>query len=43
MDDHAGELRQFPDVSTSYWAYHDIVEATNAHSYRVYDGEEHWM
>ena len=23
--------------------YHDIVEATNAHSYRVYDGEEHWM
>lgn len=27
----------------SYWAYHDIVEATNAHSYRVYDGEEHWM
>ena len=43
MDDHAGELRQFPDVSASYWAYHDIVEATNAHSYRVYDGEEHWM
>ena len=43
VDDHAGELRQFPDVSTSYWAYHDIVEATNAHSYRVYDGEEHWM
>ncbi|MBM6790994.1 S-layer homology domain-containing protein, partial [Flavonifractor plautii] len=36
-------LRQFPDVSASYWAYHDIVEATNAHSYRVYDGEEHWM
>lgn len=43
VDDHAGELRQFPDVSASYWAYHDIVEATNAHSYRVYDGEEHWM
>ena len=43
VDDHAGELRQFPDVSTSYWGYHDIVEATNAHSYRVYDGEEHWM
>ena len=43
VDDHAGELRQFSDVSASYWAYHDIVEATNAHSYRVYDGEEHWM
>ena len=43
VDDHAGELRQFPDVSASCWAYHDIVEATNAHSYRVYDGEEHWM
>ena len=43
VDDHAGELRQFPDVSASYWGYHDIVEATNAHSYRVYDGEEHWM
>ena len=27
VDDHAGELRQFPDVSASYWAYHDIVEA----------------
>ena len=24
LDDHAGELRQFPDVSASYWAYHDI-------------------
>ena len=43
VDDPAGELRQLPDVSASYWAYHDIVEATNAHSYRVYDGEEHWM
>ena len=37
------ELRQFPDVSKTNWAYYNIVEATNAHSYRVYDGEEHWM
>ena len=43
VDDHMDELRQFPDVSKTNWAYYNIVEATNAHSYRVYDGEEHWM
>ena len=42
VDDHAGELRQFPDVSASYWAYHDIVEATNDHDYTKPSSGENW-
>ena len=33
VDDHMDELRQFPDVSKTNWAYYNIVEATNAHDY----------
>lgn len=41
VNDHADELHQLPDMSTPYWGYHDIMEATSTHNYRVYDGEEH--
>ena len=40
--DHIDELRQFPDVSKTNWAYYNIVEATNAHDYTKSSGTETW-
>lgn len=41
VDSHQEELRQFPDVSRTYWAYYDIMEAANAHDYdRTRSGED---
>lgn len=30
---HHTELKTFSDVPTSHWAYYDICEAANAHTY----------
>lgn len=35
-------LRSFPDVPEDYWAYYSIMEAANAHDYRVHGGGELW-
>ena len=35
-------LTQFVDVSKLYWAYYEIVEATNAHDYTKTNGVETW-
>ena len=42
VDDHANELVYFSDLKDSYWAYYNIMEATNAHSYRQNDAVEDW-
>ena len=42
VDNHAGELTSFADVNTTYWAYYDIMEAANAHTYERTDGVETW-
>ena len=42
VDAHRGELTQFTDVSTSYWAYYQIMEATNAHDYDRTNSGEDW-
>ena len=42
VDAHRSELRQFPDLGTGYWAYYQIMEATNAHTYSKNDGVEIW-
>ena len=42
VDRHAYALNQFTDVPTTYWAYYQIMEATNAHDYRFKAGEEDW-
>ena len=42
LGEHAAELRQFPDVPADFWAYYDIMEATNTHDYTRTDGTEHW-
>ena len=39
---HADELRKFDDVPASYWAYEQIMEATNAHEYRSSSNGEKW-
>ena len=42
MDSHKDQLRQFPDVAQTNWAYYNIVEATNAHDYEKSGGTEDW-
>lgn len=40
---HSDELKLFPDVAASHWAYHYIVEATNGHNYtKDSKGNETW-
>ena len=42
VDSHAGELVQFTDVSSLYWAYYHIMEAANAHDHASANGQETW-
>lgn len=42
VDRHEDDLRLFPDVSQDYWAYYQIVEATNAHDYTKEGNTESW-
>lgn len=42
VDDHADELRTFPDVSVSDWAYYNIIEATNSHDHKGSGSSESW-
>lgn len=40
---HAGSLRQFSDLKGAHWAYYDIMEAANGHTYQNQDGGvENW-
>lgn len=39
---HLDELTRFPDVSEDFYAFRDIVEATNSHDYSKDGGFEHW-
>ena len=41
VDGHAAQLAQFTDLSPAYWAYYDIMEATNGHTYEK-DRTEIW-
>ena len=42
VDDNAAELVRFNDVSDTYWAYYDIMEATNSHEYEWDNNAEEW-
>ena len=42
VDGHQDQLRAFPDVTKGYWAYYDITEATNAHTYTQDSQGEDW-
>ena len=39
---HANKIKQFTDVSDTFWGYSDIIEATNAHDYSKTSGTESW-
>ena len=39
---HSAELTQFHDLASSHWAYADILEAANGHSYVIYHLAERW-
>ena len=41
VDSHLSQLKQFADV-TGGWAYYQIMEATNSHTYTITDGKETW-
>ena len=43
IDSNADSLRHFTDVSSSYWAYYQIMEAANSHDYMIDFGAELWM
>ena len=42
LEEQEEDLIHFSDLSSSHWAYAQIMEAVNAHSYTVEDGEEVW-
>ena len=42
VDANGGSLKDFPDLSKDYWAFYDIMEATNAHDFTRKDGVETW-
>ena len=42
VDSHAAELIQFADLSPAYWAYYDIMEAANGHTYEKDGDAEIW-
>lgn len=42
VDRHSEDLNQFSDVQSGHWAYHQIMEATNAHDYEKNGGTESW-
>ncbi len=42
VDSNNDKLTVFGDVSASHWAYYEIAEAANGHSYSLYDNAEHW-
>lgn len=42
INSHVSELITFPDVPVNYWAYYNIAEATNAHSFSRGDTGETW-
>lgn len=41
--DASTSIKAFKDLSSGYWAYYDIMEATNAHQYEESNGMEIWV
>lgn len=42
VDSYPSRVSSFNDLSNSYWAYYEIMEATNAHEYSLDKGVERW-
>lgn len=44
IEEHISELLIFSDVKDKgYWAYGDIVEASNTHDALIFDDTENWI
>lgn len=41
--DEAGKILQFIDLSYSYWAYYQVMEASVLHSHEKTEGAERWL
>lgn len=42
-DTKKNTIRQFIDLTSSYWAYYNIVEASNGHNYEKVSTSETWL
>ena len=42
IQEQAGQLVAFTDVTPAHWAYWNITEATNSHSYEKTGSTETW-
>ena len=42
VDGHEDSLRQFSDLDSAHWAYYDIAEAANGHTYSKSGSTESW-
>ena len=42
LNANIGRLNTFSDVGPSYWAYYDILEAANTHTFSSQGGREVW-
>ena len=42
VDRHRDSLRRFPDVAETDWAYYQIMEATNSHTFTAAGESERW-
>ena len=42
VDSHTAQLVRFGDVSSMHWAYYQIMEAANGHTYSKVNGQENW-
>ena len=40
--DDSEDVKAFPDLAKTYWAYYDVIEATNAHDFTKESGAEKW-
>lgn len=41
--DNLSKLISYNDLTSAYWAYYDVLEASNAHDYKVVNDAEIWI
>ena len=41
--DNMSKLISYNDLTSAYWAYYDVLEASNAHDYKVVNDAEIWI
>ena len=41
--ENGAKVTKFIDLDERHWAYYDVMEAANAHDYRMEDNRELWV